>query len=103
MQCKTGRLRRGAIKFSTRSVRVNTRGAYTRGYEGEVEYFAVYCTETHGVYLMPIEEATVAAGSLRVDPPLNNQAKRIRWAADYELAAAGPMPRTDLDSLHTPA
>jgi hypothetical protein len=54
----------------------------------------IYCRETGGIYAVPIEEAT--GGHLRVDPPVNGQAKRIRWASDYELpgalARAGPQP-----------
>jgi hypothetical protein len=32
-----------------------------------------------------IADATI--GTLRIDPPANNQVRRIRWAADYELPA----------------
>ena len=35
-QCKTARLRNGVIRFSTRSVRSNTRGNFFRSYRGEV-------------------------------------------------------------------
>jgi hypothetical protein len=65
-QCKTGRLRNG----------VNL---------GEVDIFLVYCRETDGLYAIPVEEAGATRGSLRVAPAANNQAKRITWAADYEL------------------
>jgi hypothetical protein len=87
IQCKTGRLRRGAVEFSTQSVRCNMTTVLTRGYRGEVEYFGVYCPDNGRIYFVPIEEASLAVCLLRVDPPINGQAKRIRWAADYELAA----------------
>jgi hypothetical protein len=93
VQCKTGRLRGGAITFSTRSVRSNTRGARWRDYHGEVDYFLVFCPDTDGVYAIPIEEAARGYGCLRVAPPTNNQAKGIRWAREYELPAIDP-PRT---------
>jgi hypothetical protein len=58
-----------------------------RNYEGEVDYFAVYCPETTGVYMVPIDDVPLKATAyLRVEPPRNNQSKRIRYAADYQIA-----------------
>jgi PD-(D/E)XK nuclease superfamily protein len=85
IQCKTGRLRHGAIVFRPQSVRCNTKQIVTRTYVGEVDYFAVYCPETRGVYVVPCDETTRSQIALRVRPTANNQNKRIRWAADYEL------------------
>lgn len=57
-----------------------------RDYQGEVDYFAVYCSETGGVYLIPIEDLPLRRqGALRVDPSRNGQQKRIRLAAKYEI------------------
>jgi hypothetical protein len=57
-----------------------------RSYHGEIDLFAVYCPETTAVYLVPIMHLPVQRrGSLRVDPPKNNQIDRIRFAADYEV------------------
>ncbi|MDP9261031.1 MAG: hypothetical protein M3O89_03570 [Actinomycetota bacterium] len=43
--------------------------------------------ETAGVYMIPIGDLPLrAAAHLRIDPPRNNQRKRIRFAADYEIA-----------------
>jgi len=86
-QCKTGRLRNGVIKYSTRSTRVNTRETFWRDYVGEVELFLVYCPETDRIYAVPVDEAPVAEGYLRVDPTRNGQERLIRWARDYELPA----------------
>ena len=85
VQCKTGRLRGGAVCFSTASVRSNRRKVFRRTYEGEIDFFAVYCPEIDRVYFVPIEEATTTGISLRVATPDNAQVKRIRWAQDYEL------------------
>ena len=41
IQCKTGRLRDGVIRFSTASVRCNMTGAYRRPYGEEIDAFAV--------------------------------------------------------------
>ena len=84
-QCKTGRLRDGAIHFSARSVRCNTKSVLTRNYVGEVDYFLVYCEATGGVYAVAMDDALLCTGSLRVTPPANNQQRRIRWAADHLL------------------
>ena len=89
LQCKTGRLRGGAIRFaacSTYAHHPNPR-VRTRDYRGEVDYFAVYCPETAGVYLIPLDEFTNrVAGSLRVEPSRNSQRRGIRLADDYHLA-----------------
>jgi hypothetical protein len=46
----------------------------------------VYCPETSGIYLLPIEDLAVRTnGALRVDPPRNDQQLRIRVTADYEI------------------
>jgi PD-(D/E)XK nuclease superfamily protein len=97
VQCKTGRLRRGAVIWSMCS----NYGHHPhpdpvrRDYHGEVDAFAVYCPETCGVYLMPIEDVPMrTCGNLRVAPPKNNQRKRIRFAEQYEIGRvhlnAGP-------------
>jgi hypothetical protein len=88
VQCKTGRLRSGAIAFPVCSCYGHHRNPQSarRGYQGQIDYFAVYCPETTGVYLVPIDDLRArSSASLRVDPPRNNQLKRVRFAADYEI------------------
>jgi hypothetical protein len=88
VQCKTGRLRQGAIRFgacSTYAHHPNPK-VIRRPYLGEIDHFAVYCPDTTGVYLIPITDIAVRRqGALRVDPPRNCQRLRIRYAADYEI------------------
>jgi hypothetical protein len=89
VQCKTGRLRNGAVWFAMCS-------SYThhpnpkilrRDYEGEVDDFAVFCPELGAVYLIPIEDLKPKRqATLRVDPPRNGQRDGIRFAAPYEIA-----------------
>ncbi len=89
VQCKTGRLREGAIRFAVCSCYGHHRNPEKarRNYQGQVDYFAVYCPETTGVYMIPIDDVPLqAAAALRIDPPRNNQRKRIRFAADYQIA-----------------
>jgi hypothetical protein len=90
VQCKTGRLKNGAIGFSARSVRCNTKQILTRSYHGEIDYFAVYCPETRGIYLVACDDETPQHFSLRVSPPTNGQHKHVRWAAEHELSRWRP-------------
>ena len=54
---------------------------------GQVDDFAVFCPELGTVYLIPIDDLDVRTlGTLRVDPPANNQFKEVRLAKAYEIA-----------------
>ena len=88
VQCKTGRLRQGVIRFSTVSTRVNTVRTYIAPYDADqIDLFLIYCPDTGQVYALDVGEAASPNGRLRVDPTANGQAKGIRWAADHELPA----------------
>jgi hypothetical protein len=84
LQCKAGRYSNGGINFNTCSSNWynKTRKRYTRE---EIDYFAVYCEYTEKVYLVPVEEVGGVGGTLRVEPPANNQTKGVRWAEDFEI------------------
>jgi hypothetical protein len=89
VQCKTGRLLAGAVRFracSSYAHHLNPK-VIKRDYLGEIDHFGVYCVETQDVYLVPIESAQVRREcSLRVDPSRNGQKLGIRQAADYLIA-----------------
>ena len=88
VQCKTGRLRNGAVVFAACSSYAHHRNARSarRDYHGQIDFFAVYCPQTSGVYLIPIEDLNVIAkGALRVERPRNNQKRGIRSAAAYQI------------------
>ena len=88
VQCKTGRLRNGSIFFATCSTYGHhvRPGQSRRSYTGQIDLFGVYCPETRGVYLVPVEDVpTRSNAALRVDPSLNGQRKRIRPANDYRI------------------
>ena len=95
VQCKTGRLRNGAVFFATCSAYGHHRNpqAHRRDYADQIDYFAVYCPETGGVYLIPVylipieDVPSKSSAALRVTPALNGQAKKIRLASTYELAS----------------
>jgi hypothetical protein len=82
VQCKTARLRNGAVIFRTCS---NT-GNVPRRYDGEVDVLGVYAPALDEVYLVPIDDLPAGEWcSLRVEPTRSNQRTGIRYAADYEV------------------
>jgi hypothetical protein len=83
VQCKTGLYKAGAVVFNTNSHR---RDHSRRGYLGDADLFGIYCPGLDKVYLVPVEDFGDNEGRLRVEPPKNNQARRVRWARDYEVA-----------------
>lgn len=87
VQCKTGRLREGAIRVHPLSTQSNTCRTTVRDYVGEVDLFAIYCPDNGIVYVLPASEVPTRGMHLRVDSPRNGQRKRVRWARDYELPA----------------
>jgi PD-(D/E)XK nuclease superfamily protein len=104
VQCKTGRLRNGVIKFPACSINYEhpmpRKGFYARDYRGSADFFGIYCPENDAVYLVPVVNVGRKEGSLRIAPARNNQSERIRWASDYEVTAAGLPHSPDLPSLH---
>jgi hypothetical protein len=86
VQCKTGRLRDGVVRFNTVSVRSNRRDVLRRSYAGEVDAFAVWCPQNGKSYFVPVGDLASGIATLRVLPAANNQRRGVRWAKDYELA-----------------
>jgi len=90
VQCKTGRLRNGAVWFNACSTYAHHHSAtaQTRPYFGEVDFFAIHCGETGSVYLIPIEGLRIRRqGALRVAPARNGQRRGIRPARTYEIGS----------------
>jgi len=99
VQCKTGRLRAGVIRFKTCSsyAHHSNPACAARDYLGQVDYFAIYCPETSGVYLVPIGDVPRRwNGSLRVEPSRNNQQQRIRRASQYLVAEVQVAAKAEL-------
>lgn len=86
VQCKTGRLREGAIIFNAYSLGSDRRpGKMTKqSYQGAADLFGVFCPELDGTYLVPVENSAVEV-RLRVKAAKNGQKINVRWARDYEL------------------
>ncbi|HYG82436.1 MAG TPA: group I intron-associated PD-(D/E)XK endonuclease [Pyrinomonadaceae bacterium] len=84
VQCKTGRVRNGALLFCAYSMAGN--GSAKVGYRGLVDLFAVLNPEDDKVYLVPVDEVGETEVALRLVPALNNQRQRVRWAEYYLLS-----------------
>ena len=100
VQCKTGRLDDGVVCFRTSSSYYHHPNPRTpaKHYRGQVDFFAVFCPETTGVYLVPIADLQMEThASLRIEPPRNNQRKRVRMAAAYEVG------RVAIEGLRAPS
>jgi hypothetical protein len=88
VQCKTGRMRNGAIVFkvcSSYAHHPNPKDRF-RPYGDGIDYFAVYCPDNGGAYLIPRQDvANKFQALLRVEPAKNAQRLHVRAAADYEI------------------
>lgn len=82
VQCKTGRVRKGALVFNCKSTD-HGRGPGT--YLGLADLFGVYCPTTDSVYLVPVRDVPTSYAYLRIEAPRNNQQSGIRYAADYDI------------------
>jgi hypothetical protein len=82
IQCKRGWALRGCVVFNAYST---DHGSGPRGYAGLADLFGVYFPPSEKVFLAPIDAVAATEGRLRFEPPRNNQRKRIRMAADYEV------------------
>src|SRR5262245_7012178 len=72
VQCKTGRIRQGAVRFLAYSLNLLPGDQVSRRpYLGEVEFFGVYCPANGKVYLVPVEDVPQTEASLRLEPPRN--------------------------------
>jgi hypothetical protein len=85
IQCKTGWIEHGAVYFDTANHNVTGKKRDWRHYQGECDYFAVYCADLGQVYLVPVDQVGRTRAHLRIEPSKNNQEKNVRWAKDYEL------------------
>ncbi len=89
VQCKLGRLTRGAIAVELQTSRYTPSGYVRTSYSpNEVDAVGVYSAKLRRCFLLPIAEVSgMRAAHLRVEPSRNNQALGIKWAAGYELGA----------------
>lgn len=85
IQCKTGRITRGAVVFAVASSQYH-RGGKRQSYQGQIDAFGVFCPDNDKTYIIPIVDLPlVREAKLRLASPGNSQLKGIRWAARYEV------------------
>jgi hypothetical protein len=82
VQCKTGWLDKGCVSFNTRST---DHGQGRRSYVGLAHLFAVYFPPKRSVYLVPLDAVGGFRAYLRLEPARNNQQRKVRFAADFEI------------------
>ncbi len=85
IQCKTGILRDGFIKF--RASNSDARRPHGVPYRGQIEAFAVFCPQNRRVYLIPMAAMTACSSiaHLRTTPTRNGQTRGIRMADEFEV------------------
>ena len=84
VQCKTGWLKNGVIKFKV--ISHNPFTLKNRNYSDDADVFMIYCFELDKVYYMDVNEISKLkfTCSLRVDLTKNNQKLCVMWAKNYE-------------------
>lgn len=89
VQCKWAARVGDTVVLRCQRCRRTANGLVKRSYAREdVDAFAFYCPDTRCCYFLRFEE--VAPGGemrLRLSPTLNNQARRVHWARDFEFGA----------------
>jgi ribosome-binding factor A len=83
VQVKTGWFRDGRVKFKGVSQHTNSGGNVYKQYQGDVDYFLVYCYELDTLYWVAEEEFDTRM-CLRVEEP-EQVKKAINWAEEYEF------------------
>ena len=81
VQCKTGKLKNGAIVFDNYS----STAAGNKKYGDKVDFYGVFCPQNGKSYLVPSNECANSKTCLRVEPAKNGMKKNIRLAKAFEL------------------
>ena len=98
VQCKTSWLAGGCLLFNAYAT---DHGRGQGSYVGRADLFGVYLPPTRGVYIVPVGIVKNTC-MLRIDPPRNNQRRRVRFAEEFEFTAwsredflrYAPLPRS---------
>lgn len=87
VQCKTARIQDHGtvVAFDTANHNFALKTKRWKHYQGQCDYFAVYCEKLNKIYLLSVDQVGLTRVNLRLVPAKNNQEKNVRWAKDYEL------------------
>ena len=84
IQCKTGWKDRGCILFNSYAT---DHGHGQGSYKGLADLFGVFYPPSQALYFVPVGAVAASGGRLRLEPCLNNQRRKIRFAGDYVAGA----------------
>lgn len=99
VQIKTGWLDDGLVEFNGKSQHTNSQGNTYKQYNGDVDWFLVYCHELETLY--PIDEDEfVSRMTLRTGEPRRVDST-INWAQDYEFDERWPPEQEPADETNT--
>lgn len=89
VQCKLARREGGALSIALKTNRCTPAGYVSTSYTAaEIDAVGAYSPELRKCFLIPVEQVSERrALHLRLSPAKNHQARRIRWAQDYELSS----------------
>ena len=82
IQVKSGRIRKGCIRFNTYST---DHGNGQQTYDGRADLIAVHVRSIDAVFMVPVTDCPRSEAYLRLVHTKNNQRRRIRLAADYSF------------------
>lgn len=88
IQVKTGWISDGCVRFHGKSSHTNSEGNVYKTYDGDIDFFAVYCHEIDQLYLIGESEFETQM-ILRVEEPVQAQPS-INWAEEYEFDERWP-------------
>lgn len=100
IQCKTARRRNGCLIFNSRTT---DHGRGRLPYDGLADAFGVHSQADGRVFLVPVRGTTTTCASLRLEPPRNNQRRRVRLAAHFEVDRWSVEALTELAETSGPA
>jgi PD-(D/E)XK endonuclease len=99
VQCKTGRLKNGCVRFYTRSVNYIKGKVVKEAYYGQADIFGVYCPDNDKIYLVPVDQVGKDACHLRIDPAKKFAPHNTgRDASAFELKACSSMEEQATDN-----
>ena len=87
VQCKLAQLVGGVLSIRLQTSRYTPSGyVFTTYSPQQIDAVGAYSAELNRCFLLPISEVAGRRGvHLRIEPSRNNQARRVRWADEYEL------------------
>ncbi len=85
VQCKTGWIEDEVVRFKTASKTTADGKVVRKGYQGDVDAFAVRCKETNVLYWIPIEDTGKKSTYLRLtEPQIDHPSVKLATAYRFD-------------------